>query len=189
MLKQTALILLTILLSSCWGIYKRPVPEPQSAQKVPGYKPVFSNDSSLLQPKLMAVQPVEYPGKIYVKNSFIFQNELGKGIHVIDNSDPATAKKVGFIRLFGNTEMSIKGNHLYANSYMDLVVIDITDWQNIVEVKRIPHAFSQGSSAQAANYIPLPEHGVYYECSYSFTGQIQTGWIKDSVYTYNCYYN
>lgn len=186
MLKQTAIILTTFLFASCWDFYKRPVPEPPSQTKVLGYKPVYSYDSSLLRPQLLGPQAIKYPGKIYVKDNLIFQNDLGNGIHIIDNNDPASAKRVGFIRLLGNTEMSIKGNYIYANSYADLVVIDITDWQNIVEVKRVKQAFSQGNAAQFYRYIPLPEHGVYYECSYNMG--IQTGWTKDSIYNYNCYY-
>ena len=188
MLKQTALCLLVLLLSSCWGIYNRPS-EPTVETKVLGYKPVYSNDSSLLQLQVLSPQQVKYPGKIYVKGTLIFQNELGRGIHVIDNADPSTAKKIGFIRLLGNTEMSIKGNHLYANSYSDLVTIDISDWQNVIEVKRVRQAFSQGNSAHSFNFIPLPERGVYYECSYNVNKGIQTGWIKDSILIYNCYYN
>jgi hypothetical protein len=135
----------------------------------------------------MTPQPVQHPGKIYVKGTLIFQNELGKGIHVIDNTDPATAKRIGYISLLGNTEMSIKENYLYANSFTDLVIIDVSDWRNPVEVKRIKKAFIQGMTASAYYFIPLPEHGVRYECPNYFTG-ILTGWVKDSVYSYSCYY-
>ena len=135
----------------------------------------------------MASQPVQYPGKIYVKGTLIFQNELGNGIHIIDNADPTIAKRIGYIRLLGNTEMSIKGNFLYANSYADLVIIDVSDWQNPVLVKRLKNAFYQGMTAQTYSFIPLPEHKVYYECPNFYAG-IQTGWIKDSVNNYYCYY-
>ena len=186
MLKQTALILTVCLLTSCWGIYKRPLPAPLPS-KVMGYKPVYSNDSSLLLPLVMSPQPVQNAGKIYVKGNLIFQNELGKGIHVIDNTNPATAKRIGYIRLLGNTEMSIKGNFLYANSFADLVIIDVSNWQNPVQVKRLKNAFNQGIAAGAYSFIPLPEHRVNYECPNYYTG-IQTGWVKDSVFQYSCYY-
>ena len=186
MLKQTALYLTVLLLTSCWGIYKRPLPDPFDS-KVLGYKPVYSNDSSILLPRLMTAQPVQHPGKIYVKGNLIFQNELGNGIHIIDNTDPATAKRIGYIRLLGNTEMSIKGNFLYANSFADLVIIDISDWQTPVQVKRLRNAFNQGITASVYNFIPLPEHRVHYECPNYYTG-IQTGWVKDSVYNYSCYF-
>ena len=176
-----------LLLTSCWGIYKRRPPGEFPEQKVLGYKPVYSNDSSILLPRLMTPQPVLHPGKIYVKGTLIFQNELGNGIHVIDNSVPAAARRIGYIRLLGNTEMSIKGNFLYTNSFADLVIIDVSSWQTPVQVKRLKNAFHQGITAGAYNFIPLPERRVNYECANYYMG-IQTGWVKDSVPVYSCYY-
>ena len=31
---------------------------------------------------------ISIPGKIFFKDDYLFVNEVGKGIHVIDNSDP-----------------------------------------------------------------------------------------------------
>jgi hypothetical protein len=187
MLKQTAFCLTILLFTSCWGIYERPLPGAFPDQKVLGYKPVYSNDSSILLPRLMTPQPVQHPGKIYVKGNLIFQNEVGDGIHVIDNSDPAAARRIGYIRLLGNTEMSIKGNFLYANSYVDLVIIDVYNWRHPIQVKRLKNAFQHGMTAGIYNFIPLPEHRVNYECPNFYAG-IQTGWIKDSIPAYSCYY-
>ncbi|MFI5130604.1 MAG: hypothetical protein ACHQFX_11460 [Chitinophagales bacterium] len=142
-------------------------------------------DSSSWRVESMSPQPVKFAGKIYVKNDLIFQNDLGSGIHVIDNTDPASASRIGFIKVPGNSEMSIKGNYLYTNSFSDLVVIDISDWQNVTVVKRLENAFQQGLGNY--NFIPLPEHKVYYECPDYYTSRFQTGWVKDSVSTYSCY--
>ncbi len=89
--------------------------------------------------------------------------------------------------------MSIKGNYMYVNSYNALVVVDIADWQHVREVKRVANAFQQGVQGGGGYqyyYIPPPEHGVYYECSglIMTPGTIQSGWIRDSIYNYNCYY-
>jgi hypothetical protein len=179
-----AFLLLTVVLSSCWDLGRRPNKNPR---KVLGYKPVYSTDPSLLRVQAMGPQAVQFAGKIYVKNNLIFQNDLGYGIHVIDNTNPASATRIGFIRVIGNTEMSIKGNYLYVNSFTDLVVVDVSDWQNVTEVKRIQQAFSQAGGTR--NFIPLPEHRVYYECAglINNTNQFQTGWVRDSVSTYSCY--
>ncbi len=129
------------------------------------------------------------PGKIYVKDNLVFQSDIGYGVHVIDNSNPSQAGPISFIRVHGNTEMSIRGNYMYANSFDALVVIDVSDWQNAREVKRIAHAFRQGMERQNFYFIPPPEHGVYYECAGIFSSdRIQTGWVRDSIYYYNCYY-
>jgi hypothetical protein len=90
-------------------------------------------------------EPVEIstPGKIYFKDNFLFVNEVSKGIHVIDNSNPANPKKVGFYEIMGNVDMAIRGNILFADSYIDLVAIDITDILNPVEINRIENVFPE----------------------------------------------
>lgn len=163
-------------------------------KKVWGYKPVFTTDTSWLEIKATTPQPVKYPGKIYVKDHLVYQNEQGSGIHVFDKTDPKNLAPVGFIKILGNTEISIKDNLLYANSFTDLLVIDLSDWQNVKQIKRIKFAFAQGAAAgnmPNSGFLPLPEHGVYYECPWSVMdpySQIMTGWTRDSVYDNNCYY-
>ena len=183
MLKQlTAAIILAVLLVSCWDLRRQP---PINPVKVLGYKPVYTTDPSLISVKSLGPQVVRFAGKIYVKDNLIFQNDIGYGIHIIDNTNPTSATQIGFIRVPGNAEMSIKGNYLYANSFSDLVVIDISNWQNATEVKRIHSAFSQGTNS--FNFIPLPEHKVYYECPSYYSDKFQTGWTKDSVSSSSCY--
>jgi hypothetical protein len=131
------------------------------------------------------------PGKIYALGSYLFQNDIGYGIHVIDNSVPAQARPVGFIKVNGSSEISITGNYMYVNSFSTLVVLDVSNWQQVQVVKRIPDAFQQGLSGGGHSYyfIPPPEHKVYFDCSLSGyrPGMLQSGWVRDSVYN-NCYY-
>lgn len=77
------------------------------------------------------------PGKIYFKDNFIFIIEELKGIHVFDNINPATPVKKAFVKLPGVVDMSISGNILYADSFVDLVVIDLQDVENIHEAGRV----------------------------------------------------
>src|SRR5690606_23338861 len=81
------------------------------------------------------------PGKIYFKDGFIFINEELKGIHVIDNRDPHNPVNSAFIEIPGNIDMAIKNDVLYADSYIDLVAIDISDVNNPKEVERITEVF------------------------------------------------
>ena len=81
------------------------------------------------------------PGKIYFKDGYIFINEELKGIHVFDNQDPANPQNIGFVEVPGNVDIAIKDNILYADSYVDLVAIDISDVNNPVEVKRVKDIF------------------------------------------------
>ncbi len=66
-------------------------------------------------------------GKIYFKDNYIFINDKFNGVHVVDNADPSNPDNAYYISIPGNTDISIKGDKLYANSFMDLVVIDISN--------------------------------------------------------------
>ncbi len=91
--------------------------------------------------KVAGGEKIIQPGKIYFKDDFIFVNEYQKGIHVIDNADPSNPQIIKFIEIPGNVDMAIKGNLLYADSYVDLLTIDISDINNIKEVDRDTNAF------------------------------------------------
>jgi len=85
------------------------------------------------------------PGKIYTKDGFLFINEVKEGIHVIDNRNPESPKKVTFLRIPGNGDMAVRNNILYADSYMDLVALDISDPANIRTAGRVTNVFRNGT--------------------------------------------
>ncbi len=93
--------------------------------------------------KSNAPKPIVNPGKIYIKDSFIFLNEVNKGIHVIDNSLPSSPKNIAFIDLPGNVDIAIKGNMLYADFYTDLVAIDISNPLNAAAKKFVNNVFPE----------------------------------------------
>jgi hypothetical protein len=49
-------------------------------------------------------------GKLFIQGHYIFLNEVDKGIHVIDNSNPAQPRNVAFIDIPGNVDLAVKGN-------------------------------------------------------------------------------
>jgi len=71
------------------------------------------------------------PGKIYIKDNLIFINEIDKGIHVIDNTNPSHPQQIAFLKVPGNEDIAVKGNILYADMYGDLLAIDITDVHHV----------------------------------------------------------
>jgi hypothetical protein len=116
-------------------------------------EPVYMSYDELRNPiKTVGEQKIRQPGKIYFKDHYIFINEYEKGIHVIDNSDPSSPEIIRFIEIPGNIDLAIKDTILYADSYVDLVAIDISNMDNIREVKRITDAFPY--------LIPACEDGV-----------------------------
>jgi len=74
--------------------------------------------------------------RIYLYKSLMFMNERNQGVHIIDNRFPANPRPIGFVRIPGNLDISIRGDFLYADSYVDLVTLDLTDINNIQEVSR-----------------------------------------------------
>jgi hypothetical protein len=113
-------------------------------------------------------------GKISVYGKFIFLSEPGKGIHVIDNSNPASPKNVSFINIPGNEDMAIKGNSLYADAYGDLVTFDISD-----PAKAITKDFE--------TYV-FPDQSIYYAGSTINPDSINVivGWTtKDTTVNYD----
>ncbi len=90
---------------------------------------------------ILPPKEIESSGKIYVYNNYIFVNDVEKGIHIIDNSYPENPLKIAFIQIKGSVDMEIKNNYLYADSYMDLVVFDISDFENINLVSRLKNVF------------------------------------------------
>jgi hypothetical protein len=90
---------------------------------------------------LKVARQLENPGKIYFKDDYIFINEELKGIHIIDNRNPENPENIGFIEVPGNADIAIKNNTLYADSYVDLVAIDISDVNNPKEVSRVEDIF------------------------------------------------
>ena len=76
------------------------------------------------------------PGKIYFYGHYVFISEINEGVHIIDNLDVANPQNIGFIVVPGNNDIAVKGNSLYADSYVDLVTLDISDVLNVRETDR-----------------------------------------------------
>ncbi|MBI3139186.1 MAG: hypothetical protein HYZ15_11415 [Sphingobacteriales bacterium] len=85
--------------------------------------------------------PVESPGKLFITGNYIFLNEVDKGVHIIDNSNPAHPVLKAFINIPGNLDIAVKGNTLFADLYTDLVVVDITNPLAARFIKYIPQVF------------------------------------------------
>jgi hypothetical protein len=115
---------------------------------------------------------VNSPGKIVIQGKYIFLNEVDEGIHVIDNSDPASPHNVAFINIPGNMDLALKGNTLYADLYTDLVTLDITDPLHVVVKK-----YNDG-------VFPFRAYGNGF---YNDTSMIISRWIKrDTSVAGNC---
>jgi len=106
----------------------------------------FTRTLADIRASVKTEQPHEMkrPGKLYTKGKYLFINEIKQGIHVIDNSNPSNPTFVSFIAIPGNGDLAVKGNTLYADSYTDLVALDITDPAKAREVGRVQNVFQNG---------------------------------------------
>ena len=117
--------------------------------------PEYMSYSDLRMPvKSTAPTELTSNGKIYVKDQYLFINEKYKGIHVYDNSNPAAPANLLFIDIPGNVDLSVKGDFLYADSYTDLVVLNISDIHNPVEISRLKDVFPY-TIPEVDNSLPL----------------------------------
>jgi hypothetical protein len=108
------------------------------------YQPLYKTTQEVRNNiKSNSAQPVERPGKIYIKGQYIFLNDIDKGIHVIDNSNPSQPQNIAFIDIPGNMDIAVKGNTLYADLYTDLVAIDISNPRQVVLKKIIENIFPE----------------------------------------------
>lgn len=82
-------------------------------------------------------------GKIYWLGNYIFMSEPSRGIHIIDNINPAAPKSKAFISLPGNIDIAVRGSMLYADLYTDLLVIDISNPLAPALKKTIPDVFPE----------------------------------------------
>jgi hypothetical protein len=94
--------------------------------------------------KTLPAQDLENPGKIYVKDNYLFINEVKKGIHIIDNSNPSSPKAISFIQILGNIDIAVKDNVMYADSYTDFVALDISNPKDVKEISRTNEVFTNG---------------------------------------------
>ena len=111
------------------------------------FKPVYSTSAEIKAATgLKTATSLSSPGKIYLKDKSLFVNETGKGIHLFDNSNPSSPKPISFLNIPGNYDLAILGTTLYADSYVDLVLFDISDLATIKEVNRLEGFFKNYNS-------------------------------------------
>jgi hypothetical protein len=146
-------------------------------KQVEGWAPIYASSSAI---KTVDAQKIDKGGKIYSKGNLLYQIETGKGIHVIDISEPKQPQKLKFIEVNGCQDMAILGNVLYANSVNDLVTIDISDINKIEVTDQKENVF------HLVNKNRPPARG-WFECIDPSKGEV-IGWELKTLYTPKCLY-
>src|SRR4051812_16414522 len=72
------------------------------------YQPVYATSAELkAQVQLQSPHTLTDLGRIYFKDGYLFINEKSKGIHIIDNRNPASPKPLSFLNIPGNYDLAI----------------------------------------------------------------------------------
>lgn len=142
----TGLTFFSIIFYSC---------EDTTIREYTGYAPVYLSFKDL-RASVVQEQNVDLknPGKIYFKDNYIFIVEELKGIHVFDNTNHSSPVQKTFIKIPGVVDISISGSIMYADSYVDIVAIDVENIDNIHEVGRINDILPYTIPATADSQFP-----------------------------------
>ncbi len=116
------------------------------------------------------------PGKIWIKDQYLFINEVLKGIHIFDNTNPSNPINLGFLDIYANTDLAVKGHLLYADNYNDLLTFDISNPLQPELVCRSNNVFNFESAHNFKGFDPeYPSVGVLFEKG------VITGWKQEKV--------
>ncbi len=164
--------MVALFLASCTTEY------PQvSSTADHGYRPVYGTTDHMTI-KMISSQPVQRPGKIYRYGNYLLINELNKGIHVFDNSNPSSPVAVGYLQMLGNSDMAIKDGKLYADHIGSLVALALNDFGVVEEKGRL-------SLRDWQTGVPPPP-GFYFQCVEEEKG-IVISWEKTELNELQCY--
>lgn len=130
--------------------------------------------------------PAKKTGKIYIYNDYLFINEPNEGIHIYNNANPSAPVNIGFLQIPGNVDLAIRNNVLYADNFIDLLAFDISNMNNIKQIKRVTDVFNQLYTAGAQKYLYIykdtlvkkqtSKEKIYYDVvSYSSNSSGQGG--------------
>lgn len=99
------------------------------------HDPVYLSYTDLREkfPAIEEPRAITQAGNIYVYGDTLLINEKGKGLHIVDNSNKSAPLTSRFLNIPGNTNIAIKSDHLYIDSFTDLIVLDISN-QSAIEV-------------------------------------------------------
>lgn len=90
------------------------------------------------------------PGKICIAGDMIYVVERYKGVHVIDNTDPANPRPADFIVAPGCMDVAVHDNTIYLDNAVDLVAFDMTAG---AVTKRLKNYFSEPASPSGDRYL------------------------------------
>lgn len=153
-------VVLFLALSFLFYCCDKPEEESFTAE---GMAPIYIDGMN--ESLIKSVEPIPFGtlGAIVERGSFIYICEIGKGIHVVDNTDPASPKNIRFWEIPGVSIFTLNATRLYADNSLHLWVIDITDIHNIFVIDIEEDVYLDNTTSLVLRRPPLDYTG-YFEC-------------------------
>jgi len=148
-------------------------------EKTLGYSPIY--ESAQTEVSMEAPLPYANPGKIYQYSNYILIEDIGRGFHIIDNTNSSSPIKSGFFQIPLNNDIAISNGVVYANSGTDLLALDIQP-DGTIEMSKLENVFVYNEDKAYP-----PESGYYFECTDETKGKV-IGWKLETIYNPECYF-
>ena len=160
-MKKLQILGLFICLFALYGCPQEPIDGP-FIEEFSLYSPVIIDRNEFETTIAVSnAKPIEEAGKIYIKDDFLYINEVNQGFHVFDNSNPNNPQNIAFIKILGSKDLAIKGDVIYVHNATDLVALkpNYTDFSFQIK-KRIKNTFPQILSPDGFYYTDLGENEI-----------------------------
>lgn len=126
------------------------------------YSPVYMDFGAFRSAvSLTSPQDLRNPGKIYIKGDILITNEVGKGVHIINNKNPENPQSMAFLNVPGNYDIGFNCDMMYLDSGPDLLVVDMTDPSNPQLINRLNDVLP--TMASYRGYHSDPTKGIVTE--------------------------
>lgn len=154
------LLLLGTIFQGCWPT--NDLRDDDFVQVESRYEPVVINRSDFEKSVVLGNSlSIGTSGKIYIKDNLLFINEVNKGFHIYDNSNPSNPKAIQFLVAPGSTDLAIRNDMVYINQARDLIAVEYDAALNSISLtKRIPDTFPEMLSPDGFFAVDLPENSV-----------------------------
>lgn len=102
-----------------------------------GKRPVYIAHEALKDIRSQPPRSIGISGTIFLRDTLLFMLEQRKGIHVFNLKDSLNTVNLAFLQIPAVTDFTVSDHYIYADSWRDLVIIDIGDLSQIREVGRV----------------------------------------------------
>ncbi|MDY8137366.1 hypothetical protein [Aquimarina sp. 2201CG5-10] len=159
-IKVLSLFLIFSVFHSCCSLFSDcdDIEDPVFSQ----YEPIHMDRNSF-ENSILLKNPISIinSGKIYIHGDLLFINDINKGFHIYDNSDPTAPIAIRFLEVPGSTDLAIRESIIYINQATDLIAIQYNKQNHdFFLTKRITNTFPELLSPDGYYATNIPNTNV-----------------------------